>query len=373
MKVAIIGPAHPLRGGLSTFNQKLAEEYIKLGHECHLISFTLQYPNFLFPGKTQYSEDTAPNLTIHTIINSINPLNWIKSGNIIKKQKYDLVIFRYWLPFMSPCFGTIARIIKKNKHTKIATIADNIFPHEKRPFDVIFTKYFVKPIDVFVTMSRKVLEDLKEFTNSPKEYVPHPMYDNFGELINKNKALNVLNLDEKYNYLLFFGFIRKYKGLDLMLESMHELKKMNLPIKLIVAGEFYEDSKPYFELIEKLNLQNEVIMHNDFIPNDKVNLYFSACDLVVQTYHNATQSGVTQIAYHFNKPMLVTNVGGLSETVPHEKVGYVCEKEPKEISQFISDFYTKNKQIEFENNIKEYKKNFSWLNLIDTFNNLIKR
>ncbi len=365
LKVAIIGPAWPLRGGLSTYNERLAKQFIKEGHSCDLISFKLQYPKLLFPGKTQYSDDPKPaELNVISLINSINPINWILSGLKIKKSNYDLVIYRYWMPFMAPAFGTIARIIKWNKKTKLVTIADNIHPHEKHFYDQFCTNYFIPKIDGFVTMSEKVLADLRALTKVKSMYIPHPMYDNFGDPLEKQTAKLKLKLDPNYHYLLFFGFIRAYKGLDLMIKSMAESSLQDMPIKLLVAGEFYEDSEPYFSLIKTLNLENKIEMHTHFIPNSEVTNYFSACDMVVQTYHNATQSGVTQIAYHFNKPMLVTDVGGLAETVPHLQVGYVVDKDPKQIAAYIRHFYDEKKEEEFSQKASEYKQKFSWENIV---------
>lgn len=340
MKVIIIGSAHPLRGGLATFNQRLAKQFQDEGHECSIVSFSLQYPSFLFPGTTQYSSDPAPNdVTIHTLVNSVNPLNWLSVGRKLKKWKPDLVVVRYWLPFMGPALGTILRQVRKNKQTKIVCIADNIIPHEKRPGDVAFTKYFLKSVDAFVTMSEKVLNDLRKFTNKPAQLVQHPLYDNFGERISKMEARNFLGLSVTDKIILFFGFIRQYKGLELLLKAMakERIKKEN--IKLLIAGEFYEDAKPYLQLVEENHLQNQVILRTNFIPDSEVKYYLCSGDCVVQPYKNATQSGVTPLAYHFEKPMIVTNVGGLPSLVPHEKVGLVCEPNPQSIADAILKFY----------------------------------
>jgi D-inositol-3-phosphate glycosyltransferase len=360
--IIIVGPAWPLRGGLSTYNERLCKALIDMGHNVEILSFSLQYPNLLFPGKTQYSSEGAPNNTsIDTAINSINPLNWIKVGLKYKKIKPDVMVFRYWMPFMAPSLGTIARIVKQNKTTKLIAITDNIYPHEKHFYDNVFTNYFVNSMDEFITMSQSVLSDLKHLTpNKSSNYVPHPMYDNFGESISKEDAKKSLQLDDDISYLLFFGFIRKYKGLDLLLKSFAKSGLQHKKVKLIIAGEYYEDSLPYKTLIKELNLTEHIIEHDEFIPNQEVFKYFCACDMVVQTYHSATQSGVTQIAYHFNKPMLVTNVGGLSETVPNGKVGYVCEKSEIDIAKALTDFYENKKELEFSKNVEAYKSNFSW-------------
>lgn len=362
MNIVIIGPAYPLRGGLSTYNHRLAKEFQGHGHNISIYTFSLQYPNFLFPGKTQYSDGPAPEgLDIKVRINSINPFNWLSVGFELKNLKPDLIIIRYWLPLMGPCLGTIARIAKSNKHTKILSIVDNAIPHEKRPGDTVFTQYFVNGVDAFISMSKAVLNDLSLFDKvKPRKFCQHPLYDNFGGIVPQEIAKEKLQFNKRFKYLLFFGFIRDYKGLDILLEAFADKRLRELPLKLIVAGEFYSGSKPYFDLIEKHQLQEYVIMSNDFIPDSKVADYFCAADLVVQPYKDATQSGVTQIAYHFNKPMIVTNVGGLAETVPHNKVGYVVNAEPLHISNAILTFYSENKSVEFSENIAIEKKKFSW-------------
>jgi glycosyltransferase involved in cell wall biosynthesis len=367
-KILIIGPAYPLRGGLATYNERLANEFKALGHECDILSFSLQYPAVLFPGKTQYSTDPPPQgLRILSRINSINPVNWIRTGMEIQKAGYDMIIFRYWMSFMAPAFGTIARIIRKNKHTRILAITDNISPHEKRFFDAKLTQYFLSACDGFLTMSQSVLIQLNQVSkDKPARYVPHPMYDMFGEQVGKSEARKRLGLNTDINYLLFFGFIRKYKGLHLLLDAFADERLRSLPLKLIVAGEFYEDPKPYLEQINALKLDDYVIMSNDFIPNSEVALHFCAADAVIQTYLNATQSGVTQIAYYYNKPMIVTNVGGLAELVPHEHVGYVVHPDKQNIADAILSFYNGNKEDEFVKNIITEKEKFTWRHLCNT-------
>ena len=365
MKVVIIGPAHPLRGGLTTFNQRLARQFSNEGHECSIVSFSLQYPSFLFPGTTQFSSDAPPgDVTIHTLINSVNPLNWLSVGSKIKRWKPDLVVVRYWLPFMGPALGTILRTVKKNKHTKIVCIADNVIPHEKRFGDIPFTKYFLKAPDAFVTMSEKVLNDLRRFTNKPAQLVQHPLYDNFGEPVTKTEARKHLGLDEKDRLILFFGFIRQYKGLDLLLKAMADTRIKKENIKLVVAGEFYEDDKAYLQLIRDNNLQEQVILKTNFIPDSEVKYFLCSGDCVVQPYKNATQSGVTPLAYHFEKPMIVTNVGGLPSLVPDEKVGLVCEPEPGSIANAILKFYQLGEQY-FIPHLRSEKEKYSWSKLTE--------
>jgi glycosyltransferase involved in cell wall biosynthesis len=370
-KVVIIGPAHPLRGGLATFNQRLAKEFIDEDHNCSIYSFSLQYPAFIFPGTTQYTDEPAPeNLTIHTVINSINPFNWIKIGNRLKKERPDIIIVRFWLPLMGPALGTILRRVRKNKHTKIVCIADNVIPHEKRFGDKPFTKYFLKSCDAFITMSEKVMADLRLFEKTkPAQLVSHPLYDNFGAILSKQEARNKLKINNSELIILFFGFIRKYKGLDLLFEAMGDERIKNAGIKLLVAGEFYEDEKPFQEQIEKLGIKDQLILRTDFIPDSEVKYYLCAADAVIQPYRNATQSGVTPLAYHFEKPMVVTNVGGLPTLVPHEKVGLVVEPNPTAIADGILRFYQLGEDY-FIPHLRNEKEKYSWANLVKAIQRL---
>ena len=372
-KVIIIGPAHPYRGGIANFNNSLADAFFKNGDDIEILSFKLQYPSFLFPGKTQFeSSDPPKNIKIKSIINSINPFNWFNVAREINRKNPDFVIIRYWLPFMGPCLGSIARLL--NKKIKILAITDNIIPHEKRFGDFFLTKYFVSSCDAFVTLSASVLEDLTQFTKSKnKKFTPHPIYDTFGEKVDKSVAKKNLELNINDKYLLFFGFVRKYKGLDLMLHAMSDQRIKDLGVKLIVAGEFYDNIDFYLDLINELDIDSNVILKSDFIDERDVKNYFCASDMITQTYRTATQSGVTQIAYHFERPMLVTDVGGLAEIVPHKKVGYVTTQEPKIIADAIVDFYTNNRELDFEKNTKTEKLKFSWQNLIHTIEDLVSK
>lgn len=372
-KVVIIGSAWPLRGGLATYNERLARAYRDAGADVQLYTFSLQYPGFLFPGKTQYSDEPAPEkLRIHVVINSINPFNWLRIGFRIKRSRPDLVIIKFWIPFMAPCLGTIARIIRSNRHSSVISIIDNIIPHEKRIGDRILGWYWVKSVQGFVAMSRSVLTDLESFDKKkPKAYCPHPLYDNFGAIISKNEAKEQLHLDQSFNYLLFFGFIRDYKGLDLLLKAFSDARFRKLPLRLLVAGEFYSDPKPYLDLITELGLNDDVILSNDFIPDSEVYQYFCAADLVVQPYRHATQSGVTQIAYHFNRPMIITDVGGLAEFVPEGKVGYVVKPDPESIADAILKFYLEKKEAEFTENVILEKAKYSWDRMLETVRELM--
>ena len=364
--VVIIGPAHPLRGGgLATFNERLARQFMQQGFDTTIYTFSLQYPGFLFPGSSQYSEEPAPkDLDIKVRINSMLPTNWISVGRELKKRKPDLIVVRYWLPVMGPALGTILRIVKKNRHTKIVCIADNIIPHEKRPGDKPFTKYFIKPIDKFIVMSDQVLADLKTFDDKkPVEQVLHPLYDNFGDKIPKEKARQQLGIGANEKVMLFFGFIRKYKGLDILFDAMKILKDQSQDIKLIVAGEFYEDRKPFEEQIANLGIRDNLILHTDFIGDNEVKKFFCAADVVVQPYRSATQSGVTPLAYHFETPMIVTNVGGLPDMVPEGKAGLIAEPNAASLVEKIIVYFEKGDAF-FKPHLIEEKKKFSWEKLV---------
>jgi glycosyltransferase involved in cell wall biosynthesis len=356
----IIGPAWPLRGGLASFDERLARQFTAEGYDTTIYTFSLQYPDFLFPGTTQYSSEPAPvGIKIKKCINSINPLNWLIVGNELKKLKPDLVIVRYWLPLMGPCLGTILRRIKTNRFTKVVCIADNVIPHEKRFGDKPFTEYFVKPVDAFITMSEKVRTDLYVFTSKPAKQVVHPLYDNFGEAVLKEEARKKLSLPVDGKIILFFGFIRKYKGLDVLFEAMNDERIRRSGIKLLVAGEFYEKREEYDALITALNISSQLILRTDFIADSEVRYYLSAADFVIQPYRNATQSGVTPLAYHFEKPMLVTNVGGLPDLVPDGKAGVVTEPDAVSIATGILKLYERGENY-FLSNLQEEKKKYSW-------------
>ena len=363
-KIIIIGSAHPLRGGgIATFNERLARQFTNEGFNTSIYSFTLQYPGFLFPGKSQFTDEPAPQgLKIISRINSINPFNWIKTGREIKKLNPDIVVVRFWIPFMGPCLGSILRIIKKNKHSKIICIADNVIPHEKRVGDKPFTRYFIKPVDAFIIMSQQVLTDLQSFTKTKKALLlPHPLYDNFGEKISKEEARKNLGIAKDETLVLFFGFIRKYKGLDILFDAMKIIGShtQTAKIKLLVAGEFYDDPKPYEEQAKEAGITDKLIMHTNFIKDSDVKNYLCAADVLVQPYRHATQSGVTPLAYHFEIPMIVTNVGGLPAMVPDNKAGLVAEPNAESLAKKIVEYFEKGEAY-FLPYLLEEKKKLSW-------------
>ncbi len=362
--IVILGTAYPYRGGLASFNEMLARTFGKQGKTVNIVTFTMQYPEMLFPGQTQYSESPAPDdLHIVRKLNSVNPFNWWRVGRYIRKMRPDAVILKYWTPFMAPCLGTVCRIAKRNKHTVILSQLDNIIPHEKHFYDNILTRYFVRSVDGFIYMSRQVKTDLDKFTTvKPSVFAPHPVFSNFGEKVSRDEACRNLNLSPDNRYVLFFGLIRDYKGLDLMLDAWDLLRKNGNAEnkKLIVAGEFYTDKTKYLQQIERLNIGEDVVLHDRFIKDEDVKYYFSAADVVVQPYKSATQSGVTQIAYQFEVPMIVTDVGGLAEIVPDDRVGYVIEPDANQINKAVEKVYRDGNLCRMIANIKTEKQKFSW-------------
>ncbi len=373
MKIIIAGTAYPYRGGLAAFNERLAHQFITEGHDVEIYTFTLQYPDFLFPGKTQYSDGPAPEgLRIVRKINSVNPFNWLRAGNEIRKKRPDLLLIKFWLPFMAPCLGTIARLARKNGHTRVVSILDNVIPHEKRIADKLFARYFIGSADGFIAMSDSVMHDVELFDRKkPKAFCPHPLYDHFGEKTGRQEAATHLGLDTGTRYMLFFGFIRDYKGLDLLMHALADKRFDKMNVRLIVAGEFYNNAEKYHKLEKELGLADKIIWRSDFIADDEVRYYFNAADIIVQPYKSATQSGVTQIAYHFEKPMLVTNVGGLAEIVPDGKVGYVTPVDAQSIADALCDFFQNNKQDTFHAHIVEEKQKYAWNRMTQTITDVL--
>ncbi|MGM9783281.1 MAG: glycosyltransferase [Paludibacteraceae bacterium] len=365
MKIVILGTSWPYRGGgIATYNERLARQFMAEGHEVEILTFTLQYPDFLFPGKTQYSDEPAPaDLKITRVMNSVNPFSWWKTARLLRRIKPDVMVVKFWIPLMAPCLGTITRLARR-QGIRVVSILDNVIPHEPHFWDKWLIRYFVRSIDHFVAMSDSVKRDCERFlprtTKARVMLCPHPLYDNFGQPVPQAEAQQQLGLNPDYRYLLFFGFIRDYKGLDLLMHAFADPRLRHYRVKLIVAGEFYNNAEQYAQLEKQLGLEGEIVWHTQFIPNDQVRIYFSAADLIVQPYKTATQSGVTQVAYHFSKPMLVTNVGGLAEIVPHGKVGYVTPVDAKAVADALVDFCSDDNKLRFAQNIETEKKKYAW-------------
>lgn len=364
MKIVILGPAYPYRGGLASIMHTMAREYQQRGHEVKIYTFSVQYPSILFPGKTQYVDGPAPaDLHIERVINTVNPLNWISLGLRLKRERPDMVLMKYWTPFMAPCFGTIARIARTNGVTKVVCQIDNVEPHESHIIDKPCNYYYLRGVDGFVYMSEQVHRELKSYTSAPAIFSPHPMFENFGTAIDRTEACRRIGVDAEQDYTLFFGLIRDYKGLDMLLRAW--AKWMPDDRKLLVAGEFYTSRESYVALIDELGLKDRVVLHDRFIADEDVCCYFSVADSLVLPYRSATQSGVTQIAYNFSLPMLVTNVGGLPEIVLDGVVGLVCEPTVDGILQGLQRIYADGVLSQLKANFATERKRFSWSAMCD--------
>ena len=355
MKIILIGPFPPLRGGISMFNHSLAKELEK-DNQVYRISFSKQYPNLFFPGKTQFFDFNGKSSM--NLINSVNPLSWKSTANYINNIEPDLVIFQYWMPFFAPAFSSIAKKIKNTNDTKIIVNCNNIIPHESGIFDKYLSLKFFKHCDYFIVMSDSVKNDLLSIIPSAS-YIEskHPLYDTFGNSIDKEEARKSLSLKSE-KVILNFGLIRDYKGLDLLIESTDNLKNKLDDFKIVVAGECYNGEQQYYELARKLGVEDCFDFKFKFVENSDIPKYFCAADVVVLPYKSATQSGIIPIAYHYNKPVITTNVGGLAECVLHGKTGFICDTNPQSISNGILEFFNSNEN--FINNVNEYKKQFSW-------------
>ena len=376
MKIILLGTAWPYRGGLATFNERLARQFACEGHEVEVWTFTLQYPSFLFPGKTQYTNEPAPeDLIIRRELNSCNPFNWWRVGRAIRKAAPDLLICCYWMSFFAPAYGLVSRIAQRNGKTKCIALVHNMIPHEPSILDKLFAPYFVKSQNGFVALSDSVVGDIDRLDKAgkPKTFSPHPIYDHYGERMTKAEACEALNLPSDKAYMLFFGLVRAYKGLDLLLEAFGQVKDRLPDLQLIIAGEFYEEEEKYRAQIANLGLTERVIVRNEFIPDGDLRKYFGAADLIVQPYKTATQSGVTQVAFHFEKPMLVTNVGGLGEIVHDHKMGYACEPTAEGIAEDLLDYYLNKRQKAYTAYLQKEKTKYAWSKMTKAFENILSQ
>lgn len=373
MNITIVGTAYPLRGGIAHYNALLAEA-LRKRHTVDTITFKRQYPSFLFPGKTQQETgETSQVPPAPELVDSINPFNWLAVGRMIRDRRPDLVIFKYWLPFFGPCFGTIARMARMNKHTKVLFICDNVLPHERRPGDKLFTRYAFSAGDYFIVQSAAVERDLKTVhPNAVYRFAPHPVYTIFGKAMEKHEARRLLGLTEE-RIVLFFGYVRRYKGLQILLSALQEVRR-TLPVRLLVVGEFYVDQAEYQKQIEDLGLQSSVTVVADYVPNDRVAAYFSAADVVILPYLSATQSGITQIAYNFDKPVIASDVGGLAEVVKHGVTGTIVPpNQPGLLAEAILEYYHRNLEVAMVPRVKEEKRLYSWDYFVEAIEALCRK
>lgn len=367
MRIVYIGTCFPMRGGIAQFNAILARELARR-HEVTVLSFTRQYPDLLFPGKTQYlTEQDAAGIVrfpAEPVLDSIGPWSWWRTARRAAALEPDVVIYKYWMPFFAPAFGTISRWVKRWTGARVIFVCDNIVPHERRPFDAALTRYALAPVDGFVTMSESVRRDLLAFRpGAPHALVHHPIYDIFGERIEKSEARRQLGLGDG-PWILFFGYIRRYKGLDLLLQALPRVRR-HRPVRLLVAGEFYDNEQHYRELVRAGGLEDAVVFRSDYIPEDQVAVYFSAADCVALPYHSATQSGIVQVAYHLDTPVICTDVGGLAEVVLDNQTGFVVPPDdPAALAEAIERFYAEDREEALREGVRREKQNYSWEPLV---------
>ncbi len=372
MKILLFGPAYPLRGGMAHFIALLYTELTRRGHDVEIINFTRQYPDLLFPGKTQKeSGDAGIPVPSTPLIDSINPFNWLRQGMALRKKNADLVISTYWLPFFGPSTGMLHKLLRWGK-TKTLTILHNVIPHERRPGDIAFTKFLFRHTDYFIAQSESVEKDLLKFVpNARYKRVSLPMFSLFKDRIPKAEAKKILNItDEKV--IMFFGYIRPYKGLHVLIDAMKILKaKMNL--HLLICGEFYGDEEKYRTQMKDAGIEPITTVYSDYIPNEKVHLYFSAADVVVQPYVSATQSAIAQMAYFFSSPIIATNVGALPEVVIHEKSGLIVPpNDPAALADAILRFYNEKMEQKLMAGAGEERKKYTWEAMAEAIENLAK-
>mgnify|MGYP000886640479 FL=1 len=371
MKIVLVGPFPPFRGGISDLNVALAHHLSKR-HVVHAINFTTQYPKVLFPGKTQFKKgDHALEVDSIRCLSSINPFSWRKTANKIIDLEPDLVLFSFWLAFFAPAFSGVAKKIKKYLDANIMAICHNIIPHEEHLLDTRLTKRFFCFIDSFIVLSKKVENELLNIVPGAKyKYSPHPVYNIFKNTLSKEQAKAELNIATK-KVLLFFGLIRKYKGLDILINAMEKINNELDDYTLLIVGECYENKAKYTDLIKNAGITDNVQCHYSFVPDNEVGKYFSASDVVVLPYKSASQSGIVQIAYHFDTPVIVSNVGGLPEIVDEGKTGYCVEPSSSAFAKAIKAFYEKDNINELNSNISDYKSQFSWDVIVNAIEELV--
>lgn len=372
MKIVFVGTFPPFRGGISNFYHTMAERLSK-EHQVHAVNFTTQYPDLLFPGKSQFSETfTQISYQSERLLSSVNPLSWKKTANRIIELKPDLIIFKYWMPFFAPAFASVLKKAKKKLDTQALVVCDNIIPHEGRPLDTAMTKRFFDNVDHFMVMSKSVENDLLSlYPNANYVYSPHPLYDLFGKELEKETTRNELEINEE-KLMLYFGLIRQYKGLDILIEAAKILKEKMTNFKILAVGDCYDDPKMYHDLIKENDVGDVFDLRTEFVPDDKVSTYFSAADVVVLPYKDATQSGVVPVAYHFNTPVVVSDVGGLMEIVENDRTGYVVQPNATDIAQGILTYYEKKDSIDFPKEIEKYKTRFSWEEFLNKMITLVE-
>lgn len=360
-RIRFVGALPPYRGGISHFTQRTALGMRERGHEVEGITFSRQYPSFLFPGKSQVAPVEGDELRASRWIDTLNPWSWWQCARRLREDAPDAVVFNYWMPFFAPAYGSIARGIASRVPARLC-IAHNAIPHESRPGDRALTRWFLRSCDAFLALSREVEADLRELgAPGPVVYSPHPIYDVFGEGVDRSVARQELGIDPQAPVVLFFGYVRPYKGLDVLLDAFHLARQTRPDLKLMVVGEFYAGETETRAKLRELGLEDGVRLVADYVPNEQVPLWFSACDVVAQPYLSATQSGVAQVAYQFERPVILTDVGGLAEIVPHERAGFVVPpRDPEALAAALVRFFEEDWAERLTAGVREERRRFAW-------------
>ena len=358
----IISSAYPYRGGISDSTHSLVNQMSNQNISSEVWTFKLLYPKFFFPGKTQYSQEVLKsNFKIVRQINTLNPINWILSARKINKISPKKVIFRYWTPLLSLSYFTISCLL--NNRTKVIGLVDNWTGHEKILFEGVFRRLFIKSCDSFISFSKNVGKKLKNSTNKEVLSLFHPINDNLPNKISKDEALSNLDLPSR-KYILFIGLIRKYKGVESLIKAFHYASKEHENLKLIIAGEFYDDINIYKRLIKRKDLENKVIIDNDFLKSSKIRDYICISDLIIQPYKKASQSGITPLAYFYDKPLVVSNIEGLKEIIIEDQSGEIFSETPANMAIAIKNCINPESNRTYSNNIARSKSKYGWLRFV---------
>lgn len=367
-RIVLVGPMYPYRGGIAHFFETMYWGLRERGHHVDAVTFSRQYPGLLFPGKSQFETGPEPDRVVpaERWLDSINPATWFSTAARIARTQPDVAVFKYWIPFLAPAFGRVARSLSR-RGIKQLVVVDNALPHERRWGDHAMGRYFFRAMDGCVVMSSAVNRDLDQLNvTCPRVFAPHPVYDVFGKPTDRRLARDELGIPSNVPVLLFFGFIRRYKGLHVLLKSMPRVLEVLPDAKLVIAGEFYEDEGEYRQMIDSMKLERSVMVHARYIEKEAVSKFFAAANVVVQPYMSATQSGVAQIAYQFDRPLIVTDVGGLAELIPHEIAGLVVPPDdPPALANAVIRFFDEDLEAQLSAGVQSQKKNYSWDRLLD--------
>ncbi len=372
MKIAAVSTSYPMRGGMAHYIALLYRKLVERGHDVRLVSFSRQYPKLLFPGTTQADLSKVVNaVPSEPLIDSINPFSWIRAARAIRSFAPDVLLLNYWMPFFMPSYATIAALVRAGRPTRVIFLCHNIVPHEHRPGDRLLTRLGLRVGHGFIVQAESVRDDLVRFRpDASYRLVPHPLYDMFTASVPRSEARERLGLDPEDLVALFFGYVRQYKGLGVLLRALRTVRE-TLPVRLVVAGEFYEDVVLYERLIAELGLSKDVLLFDEYVPNEDVGTYFVAADVVVLPYLSATQSGVLQIAYNFDRPVIVTDVGGLRESVDEGTTGLVVPPDDERaLAAAIVRFFETRAAVDYEAHVRAFKTRFSWDRLAEAVENL---